>query len=207
MNDITASERRLSAALDRIDQLLETGPSRASSASQSNSALLEKLARIEAENHRMVALIATLDTQDRDDMVRDGLDELRLAEVALTEARDRLTAAGEQAARLAVANDDLAVANRALIDAASGAADADAVAAIRQALEAEIAALHAARAAEVAQMGDIVAELERLVTAGVSAGHDGRSASTMPEGLGDAAGVPEDQADNPDRGSNDDEGR
>ncbi len=79
----------------------------------------------------------------------------------LAEANERLSGAGEQAARLAAANDGLAAANRALIDAAGDPAQGDA--ATRMALEAEIESLRATRAAEIAQMADILDSLDRML--------------------------------------------
>ncbi len=127
MTDISVSERRLSAALDRIDQLLEAGVYRR----------------------------AGSDTPSDDTPPQPATD------AALAEAARRIAAATDQATRLAAANDDLAAANRILIDAASG--QGDRVEAVSIALEAEIEALRAARAAEIAQLGDIMQELERLM--------------------------------------------
>ena len=88
---------------------------------------------------------------------------LEAMQIRLTEAHERLASAGEQAGRLAAANDGLARANRALIDAAGngwGQAGDDAA---RAALEAEVEALRAARAAEVAQMSEILDALDRML--------------------------------------------
>ncbi|MFN3275263.1 MAG: hypothetical protein ACK41U_11370 [Paracoccus sp. (in: a-proteobacteria)] len=134
MTEITASERRLSAALDRIDRVLEAGTQPAAA-----------------------PLPDTGSAADRD-ALQASADALAQA---LAEARDRQRQSAEEAARLSAANEDLAAANRLLIEARdTGGITGDEVA---QALEAEIAALRAARAAEMAQMGDIMAELERLL--------------------------------------------
>lgn len=146
MSDISASERRLSAALDRIDQILEAG-----------------------RGHRPTSA----------EMAEDGA---RLADL-----QARLDAANDQLAGLARANEELAAANRALIDAAPDL-DGDGV---HRALEAEIGALRAARAAEIAQLGEIMAELEHYM-----GGHPAPAAEAVqPELMGDAAGLPEDGAD------------
>ena len=79
----------------------------------------------------------------------------------LAEAHERLAGAGEQAARLAAANDELARANRALIAAIDGEGAGDDP--VRTALEAELEAQHAARAAEGAQMSEILDALDRML--------------------------------------------
>lgn len=187
MSDISVSERRLSAALDRIDQLLEEGvgrrPAAPGPAGQDDPALQSRIDDLQAENARLAGELAAL-RADRGGPL----------EAALAEARARLSGAGEQAARLAAANDELAAANRALIESAAGEGDPEETALV--ALEAEIEALRAARATEIAQMGDIMQELERLLAAG-----DARPASparagddaVLPEVTGDSAGVPEDE--------------
>lgn len=166
MSDITASERRLSAALDRMDQLLESHVfSAGDGAVTPDPERDDQHAAIRAENEKL----------------KQEIEELRIGAGSGTsdpsnEAIDeRLADAGEQAARLAAANDDLAAANRSLIDTAAGQGDADAVAVIREALEAEIEALRAARAAEISNLGDIIMELERLLP------DDGNGAVTTPE--------------------------
>ncbi|WP_372800840.1 hypothetical protein [Paracoccus seriniphilus] len=182
MSDINASERRLSAALDRIDQLLEAGgPRRAGGDDAEIAELRDSIATLDAENTRLANELAALRTQRAGPL-----------EAALAEARARLEAVGNEAARLSAANDDLAAANRALIEAASGNGDqADATI---QTLEAEITALRAARAAEIAQMGDIMQELERLMAQQPTANGASLSAA-LPEVAGDGAGVPDVESD------------
>ena len=149
MSDISVSERRLSAALDRIDQFLDRGgvvhavPG------------ADLRAELEAAHARIEALTDQLEQQDM----------------------------AEQAARLAAANDDLAAANRALIQAAAG--EGDVIETVTVALEAEIEALRAARAAEAAQLGALMAEVERLLA------EEGPAPVATPEIAGDAGGVPE----------------
>ena len=79
-------------------------------------------------------------------------------EAQLAQSHDRLLGAGQEAARLAAANEALAEANRTLIVGAGVTADTACLA-----LEAEIESLRAARAAEIAQMGDLLAELDRMI--------------------------------------------
>lgn len=184
MSDISVSERRLSAALDRIDQLLEVGTGRAArDDGAAVEALQTRLDGLSAENARLVIEIEALRSRPAppDD---EALDEAAPA---------RLDGAAEQAARLVAANEELAAANRVLIEAASGSGDIDR--ATREALEAEIEALRAARAAEIGQLSDIMIELERVLAdqgetiPPRSAGDD----VVLPEIAGDGAGVPEDQ--------------
>ena len=156
MSDISVSERRLSAALDRIDQFLDRGGVVPAPSGSDLRAELDKA-------HAQIAALT-------DQLARQG-DGQELA---------------EQAARLAAANDDLAAANRALIQAASG--DGDRIEAVSVALEAEIEALRAARAAEAAQLGALLAEVERLLA-------ENEASATTPEIAGDVGGVPEDADD------------
>lgn len=176
MSDISASERRLSAALDRIDQLLEAGVARPAAAGGGGEARV--IAELRAENARLTAELSALRAAQE-----TGSD------AGLAEARARLAEAGEQAARLAAANDDLAAANRALIDAVSGSGEGDQ--ASIEALEAEVEALRAARSAEIAQLGDIMLELDRLLAGEDDHGQQAEAAAALPEVAGDTAGVPE----------------
>lgn len=183
MSDVSASERRLGAALDRIGKALEAGAAASLPASTDDrSALID---RLQSQNMRLADELAALRT-DRGDA----------PDAQLAEMRARLSTAGEQAARLAAANDELAAANRVLIDAAAGP-DADATDAALNALVAEVEALRAARTAEMAQMGDIMAELDRLLALDGSEGQGNRPAPrTTPEAGGDETGLP-DTADSP----------
>lgn len=140
MSDISASERRLSAALDRIDQFLEAGSMRRSAP------------------------------------VEDSATQL-------AELQARIQLADSQLADLAHANEQLVTANRALIAAAPDG-DTDAV---RDALEAEISALRAARTAEIAQLGEIMAELEHYI-----GGSHSVVGAVLPEVMGDVTGLPGD---------------
>lgn len=142
MNEIAASERRLSAALDRIDQLLETGLGRTGSADASD--IQAELSAAQAENQQLLAEIA----------------ELRTQSPSVDEAQMPATDKGEQLTRLAAANEELITANRALLDAAG--AD-EAIDEIRKACDAEVEALRAARFAEIANLAEIMGELDRLL--------------------------------------------
>ncbi|MGR3199366.1 MAG: hypothetical protein ACU0DH_11685 [Paracoccus sp. (in: a-proteobacteria)] len=147
MSDITASERRLSAALDRLDQLLEAGQKRDGDHPGALADLTRRLAEAESRN-------ADLERQ-----LSEGQPAADTSQLSNLQAR--LETATEQSARLSAANEDLMAANRNLIDAEqTGGVGEDER---REALEAEIAALRAAREAEMAQMSEIMTELERLL--------------------------------------------
>lgn len=154
MSDISVSERRLSAALDRIDQFLDRArPLAGAHLPDVHAELEEAHARIAALTQQM----ARLGGGDDPDLAQD-------------------------VARLAAANDALAEANRALVHAVAG--DGDTALAVHAALEAEIESLRAARAAEAAQLGVLLAEVERLLA-------ENEAAAASPEIAGDVAGVPE----------------
>lgn len=151
--DLTVSEKRLIAALDRIDYTIE----RAAASLRGTSPAPEGAADLasQAENQRLVAELAA--AQERQEAA------LHVLETRLAQAHARLDEAGQQAARLVAANEALTHANRQLLSKADsdGADGAD----IRAALEAEVEALRAARAAEIAQMGEIIESIDRLTLA------------------------------------------
>lgn len=136
MSDISASERRLSAALDRIDKLLEH-ESRAVAPTWPDSGLQSALESAQKENQQLKIQIAALSAASPE----NGSDAIE---------------------RLVAANAGLAAANRTMINTASG--QDDAVAAVRHAFEQEIESLHAAHFAEAEQLQAIMTELERLLT-------------------------------------------
>ena len=138
MSDISISERRLSAALDRIGQYLDRGAGSGAGQGQPGPDLRAELDAAEA---RIAELTARTP--------HPAADEGEQGEMA------------EHAARLAAANDGLAAANRALIAAMAG--EDDRIEAVSLALEAEIEALRAARAAEAAQLAGLLAEVEQLL--------------------------------------------
>ncbi|MDO5706007.1 MAG: hypothetical protein Q4G49_13205 [Paracoccus sp. (in: a-proteobacteria)] len=151
MSDIATAERRLNAALDRIDYLLDSGRLRQAAPDATP-------APAAADPDLIAQLDAALAEIDR---LSAELDDLRARPDTAPHDDARLTEAGAEIARLANANDQLAAANRALIDATPEDGNDPSIAA----LEAEIQALRAAREAEIAQLGDIMAELERLLGA------------------------------------------
>lgn len=130
-DDLNASEKRLIAALDRIDLLIDRAATAGGGADGDGT---PHAAPPAASADHDAALAA--------------------CEAKLAEALDRLDAAGAEAARLAEANAALVEANAALLAGAPGATE------IRQAFEAELEALRAARAAEMGQVGDILGTLD-----------------------------------------------
>lgn len=164
MTDLSASERRLITALERIDYIVERAaadigrarqmPAQAPQDAKVHADADARLAQMQDENHRLSDDLAAL--HDRQDAT------LATVQQRLAEANERLSDAGEHTARLAAANDGLAAANRALIDAATDW-PAQGEAATRAALEAEIESLRATRAAEIAQMADILDALDRML--------------------------------------------
>lgn len=152
MKVLSAAERRLIAALDRLDHAVEHAARRMAEApaprrdidpAPSDAALSPEIAAL---HDRQAATLEAM-------------------QVRLAETDERLAAAGEQAARLAAANEELAQANRALIEAAGGpdAWSESGEVATFAALQAEVEALRAARAAEIAQMGEILDSLDRML--------------------------------------------
>ena len=158
MTDLPDAERRLIAALERIDHSVERAARRLTALVSQPAA---EPAQPSAAEHRWPAAEAadiSPDVAALHDRQGATLEAMR---VRLAEAHERLAETGNEAARLAAANESLARANRALIDAAeTGGVDADG---IQAALQAEIESLHAARAAEVAQMSEILDALDRML--------------------------------------------
>lgn len=156
MKDLSAAERRLIAALDRLDNAVERAARRIAEPPQPGRT--GAAAPVPGTGAEISPQIAAL--HDRQAATLEAM-QMRLAE-----AQERLAAAGEQAARLAAANDDLARANRALVEAAGGGPETWAERgepAALAALHAEVEALRAARAAEVAQMSEILDALDRML--------------------------------------------
>ncbi|RKS44103.1 hypothetical protein BDE18_2935 [Paracoccus pantotrophus] len=177
-DDLNLSEKRLIAALDRIDQFLDRAAARQAPQpvpADADAAL--QLHELQAENRRLSQELAALHARQSD--------TLSTCEQRLAEAHRRLVEAGEEAARLSAANEALTEANRALIAARQGDGAPDEA---RRALEAEIESLRAARAAEVAQMGEIVDALDRMIEAPASdAGVSGDTPAPGPTGMAEHA--------------------
>ncbi|TWI29456.1 hypothetical protein [Paracoccus sulfuroxidans] len=151
-NDLNASEKRLFAALERIDAYLDRraqGTDAAATDTEGSAPGTESEAREDARRlaHRLAV------TEQRH---ASAMAEL---ETRLEEAQRQLTEAGRQAVAMSAANETLAKANRKLLDAGGSISGDDASAA----LQAEIDALRAARGAEISQMGEIVDALDRML--------------------------------------------
>lgn len=156
MKVLSAAERRLIAALDRLDNAVEQAGRRMAEADAappkppprpSVAADAGISAEVASLRERQAAMLAAVQAR-------------------LSEAHERMAAMGAEAARLASANEDLAQANRALIEATGGGAEAwaeNGEVATFAALQAEVDALRAARAAEIAQMGEILDALDRML--------------------------------------------
>lgn len=163
MSDLSTSERRLIVALDRLDYTVEQAGRdltrlRARPATRvAPMAAAPPAPSLQAENRQLSDDVVAL--HDRQAATLEAMRE------RLEETLERLAGAGEHMARLAAANDGLSAANRDLIAAADGKAPAGDAArdTVRAALEAEIESLRAARAAEIAQMGEILDALDRML--------------------------------------------
>lgn len=205
MKDLSAAERRLIAALDRLDAVVE-GAAHRMTAMQARMPAPRAAASAPAQgaDPGLSPQIAAL--HDRQAATLEAM------QARLAEAHERLAAAGGQAARLAAANDELAQANRALIEVSASPdmwAERGEAAALA-ALQAEVEALRAAREAEVAQMGEILDALDRMLgvtttprshstRTRVQTAETGGGASQphpRPNG-GDEAGLPADSASEP----------
>jgi hypothetical protein len=164
MSDITDYERRISAALARLERGMEALAGRAapigsaSADADSVSAAEVTALRAALEGERL----ANAQLSDRVRAIREkqestlGSLERKLA----TLSRD-LEKSGSDLARLKRANADLILANRALRDAAElGLAPSET---INHAMKAELEALQAERVAEIAEVDDILAGLEPLL--------------------------------------------
>ena len=76
MSEISVSERRLSAALDRIDQILEAGTGRGAQSPATQSAQDQALAAAQAEADRLAQELAAL-RADRGGPLEAALAEAR----------------------------------------------------------------------------------------------------------------------------------
>ena len=169
MTDISRAERRLIAALDRLDHAVERAARRIALPTAPVAPVAPAAGQVarpsdpEPQTHSAPPVTEAPVSAEVAALHGRQAATLEAMQMRLAEAHERLAATGEQAARLAAANDDLARANRALIDAASETWPADGPDATRAALEAEVEALRAARAAEIAQMAEILDALDRML--------------------------------------------
>lgn len=155
MSDMTDYERRISAALARIGAGLERlGQGAAPTAATGGETALHEA--LEAER------VANAQLSERVRAIREKQETtLGALERKLAAAKAEIEQHLRDLARMKGANAELTATNRALVDAAEvGLADAHLV---NRAMQAELAALRAERAAEVAELDDILAGLAPLV--------------------------------------------
>lgn len=177
MSDISELERRIAAALDRIARAAEAKAPAPAAPSPAVPPEPEAEAQAEARASRETALREALEAErtanaqlnDRVRAIKDRQETMvSQIERKLTRASEQLDVQGLEMQRLKKANAQLAEANRRLIEAqAAGGADAATVA---RALQAELDAMHAARAAEIAELEDIMGELRPLAEGGTAHG-------------------------------------
>lgn len=154
IGNLTTSEKRLLAALDRIDTSIERAAkdlrngAAADAEPRTQSAAPDGEAAALAEENRRLA------------------EELASAGLRNAALEAELATAAAQLAELSAANEALAQANhQLLLRADSGSAGADEA---RAALEAENAALRLAREAEINRIGAIVAALDEMLGEGAA---------------------------------------
>lgn len=176
MGDLTVSEKRLIAALDRIDYSMERAAERLRQKDAAGAGGTDLSAQADADPG---AAAAVETVEGPDPRLIEELQDLRAENARLTEALaaadaarlaaqariedlgERLNQQGQEAARLVATNETLSNANRNLLSRAdSGGANADEA---RMALEAELHALRSARAAEIAQFSEVLDTLETML--------------------------------------------
>ena len=168
MGDLTGSEKRLIAALDRIDYSIEraaerlrqadaagagqaepAAPDAAETVAEPDPRLIGELQDLRAENARLTEALAAADAARQ------------AAQARIEALGERLNQQEQESARLVATNEALSNANRNLLSRAdSGGASADEA---RAALEAELEALRGARAAEIAQFSEVLDTLETML--------------------------------------------
>ncbi len=163
MNDIAELERRITAALERIGAGIDAfgtagaaAPAEATGSADADTRIAELQDALEAErttNAQLTERVRAI--KDKQETMVGAL-EKKVAR--LTEQTDGAT---QEIQRLKQANEELAEANRALSDAAAQGVSEPAL--INHAMMSELEALRAARAADVAEMDDILSELKPLI--------------------------------------------
>lgn len=152
MSDIAELERRITAALDRASKALE----RLSAASGDSGDAEALRAELEAER------VANQQLEERVRAIKDKQETMiaRL-EGEVSRLREALTARDGEVQRMRSVNDELRASNKALREAnAKGLPDADMV---NSAMVAELEGLRAQRAAERAEIDEVLATLEPLL--------------------------------------------
>lgn len=152
MSDIAELERRITAALDRASKALE----RLGAASGDSGDAEALRAELEAER------VANQQLEERVRAIKDKQETMiaRL-EGEVSRLREALTARDGEVQRMRSVNDELRASNKALREAnAKGLPDADMV---NSAMVAELEGLRAQRAAERAEIDEVLATLEPLL--------------------------------------------
>ncbi|MEM7718666.1 MAG: hypothetical protein AAF222_05640 [Pseudomonadota bacterium] len=150
MDDIAEYERRITAALDRAAQALDK-----LSAGESGDASALK-SELEAER------VANRQLEERVRAIKETQEQtVRTLEDSVSDLKAALATRDAEVQRLKSVNDELRTSNGALREAnAQGVGDADAV---NAAMVTEIEDLRAARAAERAEIEEILATLEPVL--------------------------------------------
>lgn len=157
MSDISELEGRITAALDRIARGLD-GMAVPAGVSEEAETEIARLTQ-ELDEERTV----TAQLEERVKGIKDKLDaKMQELETALDEARAATTAMDTELQQLRDVNDKLRESNVALRDAnAAGLADPEL---INAGLMAELEALRAGRAADTAEMGAVLTQLDALLS-------------------------------------------
>jgi len=164
MSDMTDYERRISAALARIGaglERLQQGNETSPSVASGDADLREALEAERVVNAQLSERVRAI--RDKQETTLGAL-ERKLA-AAKAEADEHL----REMLRLKRANADLIAANRALSEA--GEAGAGDGALVNRAMQAELGALRAERAADIAELDDIIAGLAPIIGSEVGAEH------------------------------------
>lgn len=160
-DDLDASEKRLIAALDRLDRFIDRA-----AGLRREAAAVAPAGSPAAPDRETAAELR--ESREQSLRLSDELAALRAShssaitgfEARLKVAGDRLAEAEERAVELAAANEALTAANRQLLAAAGTEARQGAV---HQALEAEIESFKAARNAERGKLAEIMDALDRML--------------------------------------------
>lgn len=165
MSDIAEYERRISYALERIGrgvELLAARPPAAPPQALSTDPAIEAAELTLLRDALAAERQANAQLSERVHAIREKQETtLATLERKLAQTARSLEAAQAEAARLQRANADLAAANRALLEAAGGVEPH----LVNRALQAELEGLRAARAAELAELNDILGTLEPILGA------------------------------------------
>ena len=159
MSDIAELERRISAALERIDtglDRIDAMPAAAPAAVQDDAEVARLRDELDAERTANAQLTERVRAIKEKQETMVGALEKKVGRLT-----EQLNAAGEDAQRLRQFNEELTESNRALAAAAEKGVVEPGL--INRALMTELDAMRAARAAEMAEMDEILSELKPLI--------------------------------------------